>query len=71
MFRNLNAEQARYDLTNDQMATRLGMTRKTYETKKATGNFTYHEIRKLLKMFNLKQIIMKITLKANKTMNKI
>ena len=52
MFRNLNAEQARYDLTNDQMATRLGMTRKTYETKKATGNFTYHEIRKLLKMFN-------------------
>lgn len=52
MFRNLNAEQARYDLTNDDMATFLGMTRKTYETKKATGNFTFHEIRKLCKKFN-------------------
>ena len=44
MFRNLNAEQARYDLTNDDMATFLGITRKTYETKKANGNFTFHEI---------------------------
>ena len=47
MFRNLNAEQARYGLTNEQMADFLGITRKTYETKRATGNFTFHEIRKL------------------------
>ena len=53
MFRNLNAEQARYGLTNEQMADFLGITRKTYETKRATGNFTFHEIRKLCKKFNV------------------
>ena len=51
MFRNLNAEQARYDLTNEQMAGFLGITRKTYETKKATGNVTFHEIKKLCDRF--------------------
>lgn len=53
MFRNLNAEQARFDKTNQQMADFLGVTRKTYETKKATGTFTLSEVKKLCEYFGV------------------
>lgn len=53
MFRNLNAEQARFDMTNQQMADFLGLTRRTYETKKSTGTFTLSEVKKLCEYFNV------------------
>lgn len=52
MFKNLNAEQARRDMTNTIVAEKLGITRQTYESKKATGKFTLAEIRALCKMFD-------------------
>lgn len=54
MFRNLDAEQARYSLTNAEMAERLGISRVSYENKKRTGKFTTFEIKVLLKMFDCK-----------------
>lgn len=54
MFRNLNAEQKRFDLNNQQMAEYLGFKdRKSYETKKATGTFTLTEAKKLVKLFGV------------------
>ncbi len=51
MFRNLNAEQARFAMTNADVAEMLGISRQAYETKKTTGKFTLSEIRKLCKKF--------------------
>lgn len=34
MFRNLDAEQARFSYTNQQMADKLGISRVSYENKK-------------------------------------
>lgn len=53
MFRNLNAEQARFDMNNQQVADYLNVTRKTYETKKSSGSFTLSEIKKLCKLFSV------------------
>lgn len=36
MFRNLEAEQSRYGLTNQAVAEKLGVSRVTYENKKKT-----------------------------------
>lgn len=52
MFRNLEAEQRRLDLTNGQVAEILGISRDTYEKKKKNGKFNRPEIVKLLKLFN-------------------
>ena len=38
MFRNLEAEQARLGLTNQDVATILGISRVSYENKKKSGN---------------------------------
>ena len=54
MFRNLEAEQARAGLTNQQTAEKLGISRISYENKKKTGKFTTCEIKKLCKMFKCK-----------------
>ena len=54
MFRNLDAEQKRFGLTNSEVADRLGISRITYESKKKTGKFTRAEIVTLLDMFNCK-----------------
>lgn len=54
MLRNLNAEQARADLSNQEVANILGISRVTYEKKKNTGNFTRSEITKLLDLFRCK-----------------
>lgn len=54
MFRNLNAEQRRFNLNNQQMAEFLGFKdRKSYETKKATGTFTLSEAKKLVRLFGV------------------
>lgn len=52
MFRNLEAEQRRHGLTNEQVAEILGISRDTYEKKKKNGKFNRPEIVKLLKLFN-------------------
>lgn len=54
MFRNLEAEQARFGLTNQQMAEKLGISRVSYENKKKTGKFTALEAKKLCKVFKVK-----------------
>lgn len=54
MFRNLEAEQARFSLTNQQVADKLGISRVSYENKKKTGKFTALEAKKLCKIFKVK-----------------
>ena len=52
MFDNLEAEQARKRLTNQQVAEVLGLSRVSYEKKKRTGKFVVAEISNLCKLFN-------------------
>lgn len=54
MFRNLEAEQARFGYTNLQMAEKIGISRVSYENKKKTGKFTALEAKKLCKIFRVK-----------------
>ena len=54
LFRNLEAEQARYGLTNQNVADKLGITRVSYESKKKSGKFTTLEIKALCKLFKCK-----------------
>lgn len=54
MFRNLEAEQARFDLTNQDMAKKLGISRVSYENKKKTGKFTALEAKRLCRIFKVK-----------------
>lgn len=54
MFRNLEAEQARFGYTNQMVADELGISRVSYESKKKTGKFTTLEIKKLCKLFKCK-----------------
>ena len=54
MFRNLEAEQARLGLTNQDVATILGISRVSYENKKKSGKFTTVEIKKLCRLFKCK-----------------
>lgn len=51
MFCNLQAEQARKNMTNQQVADFLGMSRVSYEKKKQTGKFIVTEISKLCTLF--------------------
>lgn len=54
MFRNLEAEQARFGYTNQDVANKLGISRVSYESKKKSGKFTTLEIKVLCKMFKCK-----------------
>lgn len=54
MFRNLEAEQARFGYTNQQMADKLGISRVSYENKKKTGKFIALEAKKLCNIFKVK-----------------
>lgn len=54
MFRNLDAEQARYGLTNSYVAEQLNISRVSYESKKKSGKFTTLEIKALCKLFRCK-----------------
>ena len=51
MFKNLDAEQARYGHSNEYVAKQLSITRTTYENKKQRGNFKLSEIRKLCDLY--------------------
>lgn len=51
-YPNLKAEQARKNMTNQQVADYLGISRVTYESKKKSGRFYTTEIIKLCKLFN-------------------
>lgn len=52
MYYNLNAEQARYGLNNEETARRLKISRNSYEHKKRTGKFTTEEAKTLCKLFD-------------------
>lgn len=52
MFNNLEAEQARHDMTNGDVANAIGISRVSYERKKKSGKFNRAEIVILLKLFN-------------------
>lgn len=54
MFKNLDAEQARFSMTNQQVANKIGISRVSYENKKKTGKFTALEAKKLCKIFKVK-----------------
>lgn len=51
MFPNLNAEQARYGKTNEDMAAFLNMSRVTYEKKKVDGTFSIADANSLCDFF--------------------
>lgn len=51
MFRNLSAEQKRFELTNQDVADILGISRVTYERKKSKGSFTVEQANVLCKLF--------------------
>ena len=51
LFRNLEAEQARFGLTNQNVADKLGISRVSYESKKKSGKFTTKEIKALCRLF--------------------
>lgn len=51
MFRNLDAEQARYGFTDTNMAETLGISRVSYCNKKKSGKFTTPEIKALCNLF--------------------
>lgn len=51
MFCNLEAEQARKNMTNQEMADYLKISRPTYEKKKKTGKFYVNEISLLCILF--------------------
>ena len=52
MYPNLNAEQARHNMTNQQVADELGICRNSYESKKKNGKFVVTEAAKLCRMFD-------------------
>ena len=51
MFPNLNAEQARQSLSNQEMAVIIGVSRRSFEKKKKDGKFVLSEIKKLCSHF--------------------
>lgn len=51
MFKNLQAEQARNGLTNQQVADILTISRVSYENKKKTGKFIVKEVFALCELF--------------------
>lgn len=51
MFRNLEAEQSRKGMTNQEVAGILGISRVSYERKKKNGKFNRAEIVILLTLF--------------------
>ncbi len=54
MFPNLDAEQARYKMTNEKTANYLNLSRVSYEKKKHSGKFTIREGKLLCKLFKVK-----------------
>ena len=53
MFDNLEAEQARKRLSNQQVAKHLSLSRVSYEKKKKNGRFVVSEAMLLCKLFSV------------------
>jgi len=53
MFPNLEAEQARNGHTNEYIAKKLGMSCRTYENKKRSGEFYLQEVKALCKLYEM------------------
>lgn len=53
MFPNLDAEQARHRMTNEQTGEYLNLSRVSYEKKKKQGRFTPRECKKLCQLFHV------------------
>lgn len=51
MFPNLQAEQSRQGMTNQDVAEKLSLSRQSYEQKKKSGNFTVSECKALCDLF--------------------
>ena len=54
MFPNLNAEQARHNHTNKDVAELLGMSRQLYERNKNVGGFSVKQIWFLCNLYGAK-----------------
>lgn len=52
MYRNIDAEKARKNLTNSEVAEKLGISRTAFEQKKKSGRFTPEEAKKLCRLFS-------------------
>lgn len=52
VFPNLEAEKARNDITDDDIAMQLGMSRNTFAKKKNEKRLSISEIRVILSLFN-------------------
>lgn len=52
MFPNLQAEQSRQGMTNQDVAEKLSLSRQSYEQKKKSGNFTVSECKALCDLFH-------------------
>lgn len=52
LFPNLEAEQTRFSLTDEDVANELGITRTSYNQKKKKGHFKLNEIIKLCSLFD-------------------
>lgn len=52
MFPNLQAEQGRQGMTNQDVANVLCLSRQSYEQKKKSGNFTVSECKALCDLFH-------------------
>lgn len=52
MNRNIKAEQARLGMSNQQVADRIGICRKSYENKLVKNSFNLKEIMGLIELFD-------------------
>lgn len=52
MYQNIEAERARQQLTQEELANQLGITRKTYYLKQLHESFSQKEILKLSSIFD-------------------
>lgn len=52
VFPNLNAEQARYGESNNDVAAMLGISRVAYESRKRTGRFSIADANRLCDHYN-------------------
>lgn len=51
MFPNLEAEQARRDMVDEDVAKLIGIKRNTYTAKKSSGAFKFSELKQLCDVF--------------------
>lgn len=67
MYCNLQAEQARKGMTNQQVADRLHISRVSYENKKKSGKFVVKEVVELCNLFKCDFEYLFAEIKQNET----